>query len=41
MAFRVLAAGRSLAEPVHYDGRAETAALRARYNAWLDGKDSD
>ena len=37
MAFRVLAAVRSLAEPVHCDGTAETAALRARYNAWLDG----
>ena len=38
MAFRVLAAGRALAEPVHHDGRAETEALRARYIAWLDGK---
>jgi len=38
MAFRVLAAGRSLAEPVHYDGTPETEALRARYRAWLNGK---
>ena len=38
MAFRVLAAGRSLAEPVHCDGTAETAALKARYNSWLEGK---
>jgi hypothetical protein len=38
MAFRVLAAGRSLAEPVHHAGRAETAALRARYSSWLDGR---
>ena len=36
MAFRVLAAGRALAEPVHRDGTAETDALYARYNAWLD-----
>ena len=38
MAYRVHAAGRSLAEPVHYDGRAETEALKARYAAWLAGK---
>ena len=38
MAYRVHAAGRSLAEPVHYDGRAETEALKARYAAWLKGK---
>jgi hypothetical protein len=38
MAYRVHAAGRSLAEPVHYDGRAETEALKARYTAWLKGK---
>ncbi len=31
MAYRVAAAGRSLAEPVHYDGRSETEALKARY----------
>ena len=38
MAYRVHAAGRSLAEPVHYNGRAETEALKARYAAWLAGK---
>jgi SnoaL-like protein len=38
MAFRVLAAGRSLAPPVFCDDMAETAALYARYNSWLDGK---
>ena len=38
MAYRVHAAGRSLAEPVHYDGRAETEALKMRYAAWLKGK---
>jgi hypothetical protein len=38
MAYRVAAAGRSLAEPVHYDGRAETEALKARYADWLAGK---
>lgn len=37
MAYRVLAAGRSLANPVHYDGLAETEALKARYDAWLGG----
>ena len=37
MAYRVHAAGRSLAEPVHYDGRPETEALKARYAAWLAG----
>ena len=35
MAFRVHAAGRSLAEPVHYDGRPETEALKRRYAEWL------
>jgi hypothetical protein len=35
MAYRVLAAGRSLAEPVFADGSAETAALYARYQQWL------
>jgi len=35
MGYRVAAAGRALAEPVHYDGRAETEALKARYAAWL------
>ena len=35
MAYRVHAAGRALAEPVHYDGRAETEALKARYADWL------
>ena len=38
MAYRVHAAGRTLAEPVHYDGRAETEALKARYAEWLAGK---
>jgi len=37
MAYRIHAAGRSLAEPVHYDGRPETEALRARYREWLRG----
>jgi hypothetical protein len=36
MAFRVLAAGRTLASPVHCDGTPETDALYARYNAWLE-----
>jgi SnoaL-like domain len=35
MAFRVLAAGRVLALPIHYDGAPETGALYARYDAWL------
>jgi hypothetical protein len=35
MAFRVLAAGRVLALPVHCDGAAETDQLYARYNSWL------
>ena len=38
MAYRLAAAGRSLAEPVHYDGARATEALRARYDAWLDGR---
>jgi len=37
MAYRVHAAGRTLAEPVHYDGRAETEALKTRYAEWLKG----
>jgi len=37
MAYRVGAAGRTLAEPVHYDGRAETDALKRRYAEWLAG----
>ena len=37
MGYRVEAAGRTLAEPVHYDGRAETEALKVRYAAWLTG----
>ena len=32
------AQGWALAEPVHYDGRAETEALKARYTDWLKGK---
>lgn len=35
MAYRVVATGRPLAEPVHHDGRAETEALKQRYDAWL------
>ena len=38
MGYRVSAAGRALAEPVHYDGRAETEALKKRYADWLAGK---
>ena len=38
MAYRVHAAGRTLAEPVHHDGRPETEALKARYANWLAGK---
>jgi hypothetical protein len=38
MAYRVVAAGRSLAEPVHSDGTVETDALYARYNAWRQGQ---
>jgi hypothetical protein len=37
MAHRVHAAGRTLAEPVHYDGRPETDALKRRYVQWLAG----
>ena len=39
MAYRVHAAGRSLAEPVHYDRRAETEALKTRYAEWLKGRE--
>jgi hypothetical protein len=35
MAYRVNAAGRSLANPVHYDALPETEALKARYDTWL------
>jgi len=38
MAYRVMAAGRALANPVHYDGLPETEALKARYEAWLIGQ---
>jgi hypothetical protein len=38
MAYRVHAAGRALAEPVHYDGRQETEALKQRFAAWLLGR---
>ena len=38
MGYRVAAAGRTLAEPVHYDGHAETETLKARYADWLKGK---
>jgi hypothetical protein len=37
MAYRVAASGRALAEPVLYDGRAETEALKRRYAEWLSG----
>jgi len=37
MGYRVHAAGRTLAEPVHYDGRPETEELKRRYAAWLNG----
>ncbi len=37
MGYRIAAAGRALAEPVHYDGRAETEALKQRYADWLKG----
>jgi hypothetical protein len=36
MAFRVLAAGRTLAPPVHCDGTPETDALYARCDDWLE-----
>ena len=35
MAFRLGAAKRPLAEPLHYDGAPHTDALKARYEAWL------
>lgn len=38
MGYRVEAAGRALAEPVHYDGRAETETLKSRYADWVAGK---
>jgi SnoaL-like domain len=38
MALRLAAAGRPLAEPVHYDGAPHTQALVARYAAWLAGQ---
>jgi hypothetical protein len=37
MAFRLAAAQRPLAEPVHYDGAPHTEQLGARYEAWLSG----
>jgi hypothetical protein len=37
MAYRIAASRRTLAEPVHYDGRAETEALKRRYAEWLNG----
>jgi hypothetical protein len=37
MAVRLAAAGRPLAEPVHHDGSPATAALYARYKAWIKG----
>jgi SnoaL-like domain len=38
MAMRLAAAGRPLAEPVHFDGAPHTTALAARYAAWLAGQ---
>jgi hypothetical protein len=38
MGYRVQAAGRPLCEPVHYDGRPETEALKALHAQWLAGK---
>jgi len=38
MAVRLAAAGRPLAEPVHHDGSPATAALYARYEAWLGAR---
>ena len=38
MAARLTAAGRALAPVVYRDGEPETAALYARYDAWLEGK---
>jgi hypothetical protein len=37
MAFRIISSGGALAAPVHCDGTPETEALRARYEAWLEG----
>jgi hypothetical protein len=37
MAFRLNAAGRSLALPIHYDGAPHTEELYQRYTTWLDG----
>ena len=37
MAYRVNAAGRALANPVHYDGLPETEVLKARYDERLGG----
>jgi hypothetical protein len=37
MAFRLAAAKRPLAEPVHYDGAPHTEELRGRYRTWLAG----
>ena len=38
MGYRIVAAGRALAEPIHYDGRAETEAFKASNAAWVAGK---
>ena len=38
MAFRVLAADRSLASPIYCDDSAETIELYGRYAAWLEGR---
>jgi hypothetical protein len=37
MAYRLAAAGRPLAEPVHHDGSTPTRELYARYEVWLAG----
>ena len=38
MAYRLAAAKRPLAEPVHYDGAPHTQELVARYGVWLEGR---
>jgi hypothetical protein len=37
MAYRLAAAGRALADPVHHDGSPHTRELYARYETWLEG----
>jgi hypothetical protein len=38
MAYRLAAAGRALAEPVHHDGSPHTRELYARYETWFAGR---